>query len=443
MAGRNRPAYQGVPMRSVGPATLRDKPPATPALSWRGWLIWGVGAAFYFYGFFQRVAPSAMIADLMRDFGAGAAILGNLSAFYFYSYAAVQVPVGVLLDRFGARRMLAAAALLCAAGSLLYTVADTLPVAYAGRLLIGFGAGVSYIGALFLAARWLAADRFALVTGLTIGAGTLGAVLGQAPLAAAVSAFGWRPPMLWAVAAALALAALFWFATGDGEAPKSGAGVRPKLLDGLKLVLMNRQTWLFGPVGFAVAGPVLAFGGLWGVAYIMQVYGVERPVAASITSLMLIGFGIGGPVQGWLSDRLRRRKPLIVGALVLNGLIWVLLLALPGLPLPLFAALLAAAGFFSGAMALVFATARELTPPLAVGAVSGVTNMVLMTSGALLQPWIGLVLDWQWDGAMAAGTRVYAPAMYETAFLTFPILFVGSFLLALGLRETRARPVTT
>ena len=411
-----------------------------PSPSWRGWFIWGVGAAFFLYGFFQRVAPSAMIADLMRDFGAGAAILGNLSAFYFYSYAAVQVPVGVLLDRFGARRMLAAAALLCAAGSLLYAMAGSLPIAYAGRLLIGFGAGVSYIGALFLAARWMPASRFALVTGLTLGAGTIGAVLGQAPLAAAVEAFGWRPPMLWAVIGALALAALFWFATGDGDAPTSAAGERPKLLDGLKLVLTNPQAWLVGPVGFAVAGPVLAFGGLWGVAYVMQVYGVGRPTAATVTSLMLIGFGVGGPVQGWLSDRLRRRKPPIVGALVLNGLIWVLILTLPRLPLPLLAAMLFAAGFCSGAMALVFATARELMPPQAVGAVSGVTNMVLMTSGALLQPWIGLVLDWQWDGAIAAGTRVYAPAMYETAFLTFPALFVLSFLLALGLRETHARP---
>ena len=181
------------------------------------WLVWGLAASFYCYGFFQRVAPSVMVGELMSEFSVSAAVLGNLSAFYFYAYASLQLPIGIRIDHWGAKRMLVGAALLCGAGSLLFAKADSLTMAYAGRLLIGAGAGFTWVGTLKLTAQWLPPKRFAMVSGMTLMLGMIGAVAGQAPLAAAVAVFGWRDTLSVAAFVAIALAALIWLISATAE----------------------------------------------------------------------------------------------------------------------------------------------------------------------------------------------------------------------------------
>ena len=140
--------------------------------------------------FSRGVVPSVMVSDLMRDFAAGGAILGTLSGIFFYAYAALQIPLGVMLDRWGARRTLAGAATVCAVGTVLFATANTLPVAYAGRALIGAGSAFGWIGTLTLIGLWFPPNRFAFVAGITALIGMAGAVGGQAPLAAVVETFG-------------------------------------------------------------------------------------------------------------------------------------------------------------------------------------------------------------------------------------------------------------
>ena len=223
----------------------RDRGGAAAIPRYLPWAFWALGALFYCYGFFQRVAPSVMVEDLMRDFAVNATILGNLTAFYYYAYAAVQLPCGVLVDRWGARRMLAAAATLCAAGSLLFATTDSLALAYLGRLLIGTGAGFPFVGTLKLAAVWFPLRRFALLVGLTLMMGMAGGIGGQAPLAAAVEAVGWRATLMAAAAVGLVLAAVIRLVVQDGP-PAAGAGetARGGLLHGLGQVLANGQTWI-------------------------------------------------------------------------------------------------------------------------------------------------------------------------------------------------------
>ena len=174
-------------------------PPATLA-----WSVWALGASLYLAGFFQRVAPAVMTQELMADFGIAAAGLGQLSAFYFYSYVAIQVPTGLAVDRYGPRRVLAAGALVATLGGLAFAMAPTFGTAALGRLAVGAAVGVAFVATLKLAAHWFPARRFALASGLTLACGVIGAVGAGAPLRAAISAFGWRPVML-ASAAAIAL----------------------------------------------------------------------------------------------------------------------------------------------------------------------------------------------------------------------------------------------
>ncbi|MEP1029633.1 MAG: MFS transporter, partial [Alphaproteobacteria bacterium] len=156
------------------------------------WMIWGLGTFLFSFVHFQRVAPGVMVDTLMREFAVGGALLGNLSAVYFYSYAIFQVPAGLIVDAYGSRRIMVLSALLIAIGCFVFALAETVPGAFAGRLLIGIGGGATFVVALNLAAVWFPPARFALLSGLTVGAGVAGAVVGQVPLAWAVETVGWR-----------------------------------------------------------------------------------------------------------------------------------------------------------------------------------------------------------------------------------------------------------
>src|SRR5262249_29871472 len=139
-------------------------------------LAWFSAASFFFYAWMLRVAPSVMVEELMRDFAVGAAALGNLSAAYFYGYSGMQIPVGVLLDRFGPRRLLTVAAGICGCGFVLLSFSETLAMATAGRFLIGASAAFSLVGAMTVAGHWFSAHRFALLSGFAMAMGMAGGV---------------------------------------------------------------------------------------------------------------------------------------------------------------------------------------------------------------------------------------------------------------------------
>jgi MFS family permease len=410
--------------------------------AWLPWLTWGLGALLFCYAFFQRVAPSVMIDSLMRDLAVGGALLGNLSAFYFYAYASLQIPVGLMVDRWGPRRVLSISAAFGAVGSVVFASAESLNAAYLGRLMIGAGAAFAFVGSLKLATAWFPTSRFAQLTGMTMMAGMIGGIGGQAPLAALVEATNWRTTLVGAATAGALIGAAIWLIVRDR--PPSDAGEETSkirashadtrmnlgMLQGLKRVLRSPQNWLIALSCAVMTAPMLAFAGLWGVAWLMQTRGLERPEAAATTSLLLIGWAIGSPVAGWLSDRVGRRKPILqasmgLGLVALSGIIY-----LPGLSMPLLAALFVISGMCFGAMAVGFAMARTANSTEVTGAAYGFVNMAVTGTGAIFQPLIGWLLDLQWTGEMLAGARVYSLETYTYALTSLPVF------LAIGLLST-------
>ncbi len=402
---------------------------------WRGWLVWGLGAAYFGYGFFHRVAPSVMVSDLMRDFSIGAALVGNLSAFYFYSYIAVQIPVGMLLDRWGPRAVLAGGAALGGVGCLLFGAADSLAIASAGRFLIGAGVGVSFVSALKIATLWLPPNRFALAGGLTVMCGMLGGIVGQAPLAAAVGTFGWRATTFAAGAVTFAFAVLVWLAARARPAA-TVPSVAPSAPEGLGAVLAMPRVWVLSFVGFAFSAPLLAFAGLWAVPYVMEAYGLARPAAAAMMSTVLVGWAVGAPMHGWLADRLGRWRGQMIVAHVASLASFAAFVYLPGLPLPFAYALLLVNGVASSGLPLVY-TATKSEAPRAVGPALALVNAWVVASGAVLQPLVGGLLDLAWDGRLADGVRVYSAEAYRWAFLSLVATGTMGIVFAACAREGR------
>ena len=414
-------------------------PSVQPAggLLYAGWFLC---ALFFLYAFVHRVAPSVMVDDLMRDFAVGGAILGDLSAFYYYAYAGSQIPVGVLFDRFGPRRLITAAGALVAVGSVVFATAETLEFAYLGRLMIGLGCAFSFAGALNYAALWLPSSRFATLGGWAQMMGVLGGIAGQAPMGAAVEAFGWRPVVLVLAVFGVGLTLAFGLVLRDKPRPVDPSAVATSMLAGLKRATGTAQVWLAASFGMTMTASMLAFAGLWGVPYVMQAQDLTKAEAAGLVSILFVGWGIGAPLMGWLSDRLRRRRALVMAGGLLATLGIAAAIYTPGITPLWLGVILFVQGLGASSMVLCFAIARENTPAWAGGATLGVVNTLVVGSGAVMQPLLGWALDALWDGRVEAGARVYSVAAYETAFLILPVTCAAGVLAALFLRETHGRP---
>lgn len=410
--------------------------------------MWALAAAFYLYGFFQRVAPAALSQDLTRDFGLTAAALGNLSAFYFYAYAAMQLPTGVLVDRYGPARLIFIGALMAGVGSLLFALAPTSTLAAIGRALIGGSHAVAWVSMLQLITHWFPMRRFGTMSGISLAVGTIGAVLAGPPLRWLADEFGWRAVIgvsgVIAVALALTIRELVrndpsnLGYTSYAPARIAASTEQPTSIGhGLLQVWKIRNVRLLFIVNSGICGSFLTFTGLWGVPYLTQLHALSVQQASLITSTMLVLFAIGGSIIGIWSDRLKQRKvPYMVGAAT-AVVSFVVLAAAPSASLIVLTPLLLAGAFGAGAMALSFAFAKESAPAWLQGTVTGAVNMGVMAGTLVQMPLIGAILDAHWSGALQNGVRQYDQAAYQAAWLLLAGWAIASSLALAMTRETR------
>lgn len=400
----------------------------------RAAIAWTIGALFFLYAFVQRVAPSVMIDELMRDFGVGAAAIGHLSAFYFYAYVAMQLPIGVLMDRIGPRRLMSAAAIVAAIGSVVFALSPVFLIAGLGRFLVGLGVAASWIGLLMLATQFFPVNRFALLAGIGQAMGMAGAVAGQAPLGEVVTVIGWRGAALALAGLGFLIAIGIWLSARDGSRPAP----QSRLLAGLGRVARSGQSWIAAVVALSLTAPMLGFAGLWAVPFFGSLYGMNRPEAAALTSTVFLGWAVGAPALGWIADRIGRRKPLLLAGTAGLGISTA---GVVYLPLPPWGAALALflGGVAGAAMILTYGAARAHTAPEDAGATYGFVNTATVGSGALFQPLLGILLDTAWDGTVSAGVRVYGLEAYRIAFAVLPAMSAIGLLAALALRERGPR----
>lgn len=430
-------------------------PPETNSLPyppfWLAGSTWGLATLFYLLGFYQRVAPAVMTTELMAAFGMTAAGLGNLSACYYYSYVAMQIPTGIWVDSWGPRKVLAAGGLGAALGTIVFSLAPTLFWANLGRIVIGGSAAVGFVAALKLAGHWFSPRRFATATGLALLLGTLGAVSAGVPLRFMIDAFGWRASILAAgVFNLLVAAATYAFVRDDPsakgyrshqwrEAPGSPFPQTYSPLRGIREVFRFRNTWLLTLAPGGLVGSVLSFSGLWGVPFLQARFGLSPAAGAAVCSLLMVCWAAGGPLLGGLSDRLGKRKPILLAGSLLGTLCWAAMVFLPGLSLPAFLFFLTVGGFATGGMIVGFALVKESIPPSLAGTAMGVYNTGMMVGTPILQPLIGWILDLTWTGGTLEGVRIYTVASYQAGFSAMVVWCGLSFFLIRFAKEPDRR----
>lgn len=415
--------------------------------------MWGLSALFYLMGFFQRVAPAVMTEELMREFQISAAALGNLSAYYFYSYAAMQIPTGIISDRWGPRRLLSTGATIAGIGTMMFALSSAILWAGIGRFLIGGSVAVAFVGCLKLANCWFPPRYYAMVSGMALFFGIIGAVFAGPPLRLLMDHFSWRSIIVASAIVTFGIAAAIWIFVRDYPTEKGYSDMvigpqtctvdsREPILSGIVEVFRYRNTALLFVIPGAVVGSVLTFSGLWGVPFLTTHHHLPTSQAAVLTSAVLVAWAIGGPLFGWLSDRWGNRKRLYIVGLALMFLGWGVALFINDLPFYVLVGALLVAGFSSGCMIISFAFAKESVPGRLAGTISGVVNMGTMTGPMLLQPAVGWMLDQKWQGQMQAGVRVYGQEAYQAGFSLMLAWILLSLVLLFFTRETHCRQAT-
>jgi MFS family permease len=410
----------------------------------RAWMIWLLSAVFMFYKYAIEVSPSVMTSTLMKTFNISGIELGNLAASYFYAYLLFQIPAGVLLDRFGPRKTTTIAIALCALGGLVFARADSLWVAGVGRFLTGAGAAFAAVNCLKLIANWFPFRQFALMAGLMMTMAMLGAVGGQAPLAAFIQKMEWRRAVEILGVAGFILATLFWLIVRnrppDHAREKHIVPSRVPFVQSLKQILKNRQSWWLSVYsGFAFA-PVMVFGGLWGVSFIAEAFKLSHNLSAQLVSLIFIGFAVGAPIFGWFSDWFgQRRIVMLWGTLVAFMAITVAIYA-PGVSVRALGFLLFIFGFSISSFLLCFTMIREIHTPLLAATAIGFMNAFDALIGAFSDPLTGKVLDLGWEGTIVDGARVFSVSSYKAAFLTLPGYLLVSLVTLFKIKETHCKP---
>ena len=407
------------------------------------WIIFWILACGYVLVYFHRLCPAVVAVDMMRDLKTGGALTGFLGAAYFYPYAVMQLPAGLLSDSWGPRNTITLFFAVAFIGSVLLGMAPSVFLAILGRTLVGLGVAMLFVPTMKVLAEWFRLREFAFMTGMLMALGGVGSLFAATPLALLSSWIGWRLSFIVVGVFTLVLAVLVWIFVRDRpddfgwpppEEPKQSTSAAIGLMESVRRVITCIAFWPIAIWFFFDCGIFFSFGGLWGGPYLIQVYGLSKAQAAQILSMLAVGMIIGSPVLSYLSTNIfRARKPvLVLSSIILLGLTAVLAFFTAGIPLVVLYALCLGLGIFSAAIVVIgFTTNKELFPVQMAGTATGIVNLFPFAGGAVFQPLLGYILQ---QNITAEGT--FSPAAYQQAFVILFLAGVIAFVASLFLKES-------
>ena len=410
--------------------------PLTPV-----YITWFLLAIFYAYQYFLRVTPSVMIKDVCSAFSLNAEQFSLIPAFYLYAYGILQIPMGFILDIVGIKKTMLLSMIVSILGVLLfYTTHDT-TFAYASRFLIGLGAAGTFIAPLKLAGDHLTPGKRGMIMGLTLTIGTMGALLAGRPQSILMKYCGWRELGLWsAIGGLVILLLMILFIPRSDVIDIKNTAVNAKkinhILKNIKQALNNKNLLVYGTLAFGLYAPLTVLSDTWGVTYIAEKFNYSNDIAAGCVSYIFIGLCIGSFVIPGFYEKKKMINKGIIHCVLLMCISFSIILFFQSLHIFWVKAFLFLFGFFSGAEMLCFAGISHVSSHGNRGISLGIANTINMTCGAMLQQVVGKLIDYFWSGELTSnGIRVYAQQDLEKALMSFILIFILTFLVALLLRH--------
>ena len=406
------------------------------------WLIFSILATQYLIVYFHRVSPAVVASELVDTFSISGASLGLLASAYFYPYAIMQVPVGVLSDSWGAKKTIVLFSLIACFGAICFGFSPDFKMAVVSRVLVGFGLSASFIAIMCILVEWFRPMELARVSGLLMAIGGAGWFLATTPLAILTHHFGWRASIISVGVVSLLIVLFIWLMVEDAPEKKS-SGDLAKSSDGpvvtkrdtikdLKIIFKNKSFWAIAIWFIMRGGALFGFFGLWAGPYLIDVYKLSAGVTGSILSMVAFAIISVSPVMGYISDKtLGSRKKVLVGTSVLNVLCWLfMLIFFESLSVVVLCVLFFFMGItISSVGTIAIVTAKELFPHEMAGTSMGATNLFPFVGAVIFQPLMGYVLD---KGGKIDG--MYAPASYK---ILLWVLFVTSIIALISIMKCR------
>lgn len=357
--------------------------------------IFAILSLFLMFEMAIQVSPSVMASDLMRSLNMSAFSLGIMSSIYFYSYTAMQIPSGLLFDRFNAKIIISCAVIICSVGAILFGSITHFYLGCLARLLMGVGSAFAFVSVLVMASRLFDAKWFSLLTGITQALAALGAMCGQLPIRVLINAIGWRESLYFLGIFGILLSLIIFCVMHHQHEKNNKIPISyNQTLDtksSLKLMMTNPQTWIIAGYACLLWAPMSAFASLWGVPFLEKFDGLSANHAAFYCSLMWLGLAFGSPVLGMFSTVICNKiTPLKLSAFLgIVSFYFTLYFHLSGL-------LLGLSLFFSGAacagQALSFGLVKDNNVEKVRGTAIAFNNMAVVFSGVIFQPLVGYLL---------------------------------------------------
>ncbi|MDF1759497.1 MAG: MFS transporter [Coxiellaceae bacterium] len=401
------------------------------------WIVWLLAVGFYAYEFLQRVSISVFLSQMLTDLQTNAARIGLLSSCYYYAYAIMQLPAGTLVDRYGPKKLVLTGLILVVIGTLWFSTINSVGAGAAARFLIGMGSAFAFVCTLQFIIIWFPQGRFAQLAGLTNFMGYIGATAGEVPLAMAVHKIGWRDTAFYTVFIGILLFILIAVIVKDKPVPhKLSPSCHhkqkiPSMFKGLQHVLGNARNWFNGAYCGLMVGPTSAFAALWGLKFLVTADHVSHKIAAGALSIIFFGVAVGSPLFGWLSDRINKRQIFLIFSAILGLICTALIIFINDMPVALLYTICFLFGFAQSAHVLTFANAKDSNHRNYSGTAISFVNMSLIIGGALLQPIIGILLDWVQNQDSVTLTNVYSASSFHIALAVIPLCQLAAFVIAL------------
>ncbi|MCP5506290.1 MAG: MFS transporter [Chlamydiales bacterium] len=400
--------------------------------------IWVLASLFVFYKFLMVVTPSVMIKHLTEAFHINATQLGLLAGSYFYSFFLFQIPAGILIDKFGTRLITSIGMTICAAGVLLFSFSQNLFIASLARFIMGIGGTAAILTVLKLSADWFHHKYFAFLNGLMMTFGMFGAIIGQTPFNFAFNIFGWRTTILDIALFGFILALIYWVSVRDRHTLLSFKAQVPtqtiSFREGLHLFFKNPQNYLLTLYSGLAWTTITVFAGFWGTPFLKIKYHLGDQPAPFVNSLLFFGFAIGAPFFGWLSDSLKKRKPIMFLGTVATLLFFLVVVYVPAIPTPFLGFFFFLLGFSASTFLLSFPMIYEINPfsvSITALAFMNAGNALL---GALADPLVGLFIDVNYPG-----TDLFSAQHFADSLFRLPFYLATSLILLLFIKETNCK----
>lgn len=418
-------------------------------LSYR-FAIFSILALAYLLVYFHRLSLSVVADTLLKEFDTSASVMGLLGSIYFYCYAVMQLPAGLLSDSLGPRKTVTFFLLIASAGSILFGLSPNISIAFVGRILVGFGVSMAFIPTIKILSQWFRPNEFAFMAGILQAVGGVGVLAATWLLAIMTVTFGWRLSFELIGVCTLIIVVLNWVIVRDKPEDKgwpsileidnkeSGGTARIQsipLWEGVRRVVSEKHFWPVAIWFFFDCGIFFGFGALWSGPYLMHAYGMPREETGKILSMLAWGMIVGGPMVGFFSDKIlkSRKKPFVICSMVLVNVILLMYIFPAGFSkLSLYILFFALSVCSSAIVVIAFTTTKEMFPVEIAGTSVGMVNLFPFLGGAVFMPLLGRVLD----AYPKTATNGYALEGYSAILLVLLFSAMAAFICTLFMKET-------